>query len=54
VPITGLDLNQELIGSRAMQLLLDQIEDVSSPLTLVTVPTRLVPRASTARGTPPP
>jgi DNA-binding LacI/PurR family transcriptional regulator len=52
VPVTGLDLNQESIGSRAMQLLLDQIEDIPIPSELVTVPTRLVPRASTARRPP--
>jgi DNA-binding LacI/PurR family transcriptional regulator len=52
VPITGLDLNQESIGSRAMQLLLDQIEDIPTPSELVTVSTRLVPRASTTRRPP--
>jgi DNA-binding LacI/PurR family transcriptional regulator len=48
-PLTTLELSQTELGATAARLLMDLVEDEPAG-SVVDVPTRLVPRRSTARG----
>jgi DNA-binding LacI/PurR family transcriptional regulator len=47
--LTALSLHPDEIGRRAVELLADVIAGVDPPPPNVTVPTRIIPRASTRR-----